>query len=467
MNFMLTKEQENFKMEVKELTEKYVTPFAAENDKYSSFPKKSIEVLSQNGIMGIPFEKKYGGLGFDNLTYITAVEELSKGKYSSFPKKSIEVLSQNGIMGIPFEKKYGGLGFDNLTYITAVEELSKGCASTGVIMSAHTSLCSCPISEYGTEKQKEKYLTPLAKGEKIGAFGWTEAEAGTKTTAVRDVDSYIINGRKVLITNSHEASVFVVFAKTDFDNNKLSAFIVEKGTKGFSVGEAEEKMGVRGSSTSELIFENCVVPKENLLGEEGKGFEIAMATLNGGRIGVAAQAVGIAQGALDAAVKYVKERVQNGKRIGKGFEIAMATLNGGRIGVAAQAVGIAQGALDAAVKYVKERVQNGKRISQFQNTQFVIAKLQTKIDAARLMTYRAANLKDLKENYGYMASMAKLFASETAMEVTTKAVQLFGGNGYSKKYPVERMMRDAKVTEIYEGTSEVQKIVIANALNIN
>ena len=373
MNFMLTKEQENFKMEVKELTEKYVTPFAAENDKYSSFPKKSIEVLSQNGIMGIPFEKKYGGLGFDNLTYITAVEELSKG-----------------------------------------------CASTGVIMSAHTSLCSWPISEYGTEKQKEKYLTPLAKGEKIGAFGWTEAEAGTKTTAVRDVDSYIINGKKVLITNSHEASIFVVFAKTDFDNNKLSAFIVEKGTKGFSVGEAEEKMGVRGSSTSELIFENCVVPKENLLGEEGKGFEIAMVTLNGGRIGVAAQAVGIAQGALDAAVKYVKERVQN-----------------------------------------------GKRISQFQNTQFVIAELQTKIDAARLMTYRAANLKDLKENYGYMASMAKLFASETAMEVTTKAVQLFGGNGYSKKYPVERMMRDAKVTEIYEGTSEVQKIVIANALNIN
>ena len=373
MNFMLTKEQENFKMEVKELTEKYVTPFAAENDKYSSFPKKSIEILSQNGIMGIPFEKKYGGLGLDNLTYITAVEELSKG-----------------------------------------------CASTGVIMSAHTSLCSWPISEYGTEKQKEKYLTPLAKGEKIGAFGWTEAEAGTKTTAVKDVDSYIINGRKVLITNSHEASVFVIFAKTDFDNNKLSAFIMEKGTKGFSVGEAEEKMGVRGSSTSELIFENCVVPKENLLGEEGKGFEIAMATLNGGRIGVAAQAVGIAQGALDAAVKYVKERVQN-----------------------------------------------GKRISQFQNTQFVIAELQTKIDAARLMTYRAANLKDLKENYGYMASMAKLFASETAMEVTTKAVQLFGGNGYSKKYPVERMMRDAKVTEIYEGTSEVQKIVIANALNIN
>ena len=332
MNFMLTKEQEKIKMEVRELTKKYVTPFASENDKNSLFPQKSIEILSQYGIMGMPFDKKYGGLGVDNLTYITAVEELSKG-----------------------------------------------CASTGVIMSAHTSLCSWPISEYGNEKQKEKYLSSLAKGEKIGAFGWTEAEAGTKTVAVKDVDSYIINGKKVLITNSHEASIFVVFAKTDFDNNKLSAFIIEKGTKGFSVGEAEEKMGVRASSTSELIFENCVVPKENLLGEEGKGFEIAMSTLNVGRIGVAAQAVGIAQGALDEAIKYVKERVQL-----------------------------------------------GKRISQFQNTQFVIAELQTKIDAARLMTYRAANMKDLGENYGYMASMAKLFASETAMEVTTKAVQLFG-----------------------------------------
>ncbi|WP_300357217.1 acyl-CoA dehydrogenase family protein [Fusobacterium sp.] len=372
MNFMLTKEQESFKNEMRELTEKYVTPYASENDKNESFPKVSIDVLSKKGIMGIPYSKNYGGLGLDNVTYVTAVEELSKG-----------------------------------------------CASTGVIMSAHTSLCSWPIAEYGTENQKVKYLTPLAKGEKIGAFGWTESEAGTKTVAVREKDGYILNGKKVLITNSYEASVFVVFAKTDFDNNKLSAFIIEKGTKGFSLGEKEEKMGVRASSTSELIFENCFVPKENLLGEEGKGFEIAMATLNGGRIGVAAQAVGIAQGALDAAINYVKGRVQL-----------------------------------------------GKTIAQFQNTQFVIAELQTKIDAARLMTYRAANMKDLGENYGYMASMAKLFASEVAMEVTTKAVQLFGGNGYSKKFPVERMMRDAKVTEIYEGTSEVQKVVIANYLNI-
>ncbi len=373
MNFKLTKEQENFKMRVREITEKYVTPYAAENDKHSSFPKVSVEMLGEKGIMGIPFEKKYGGLGFDNLTYITAVEELSKG-----------------------------------------------CASTGVIMSAHTSLCSWPISQYGNEIQKMKYLLPLAKGGKIGAFGWTEAEAGTKVSAVKDGKNYIINGTKVLITNSHEASIFVIFAKTDFENNKISAFIIEKGTEGFTLGEKEEKMGVRASSTSELHFENCIIPEENLLGAEGQGFEIAMSTLNGGRIGVAAQAVGIVQGALDTAIKYVKERMQN-----------------------------------------------GKRISQFQNTQFVIADLQTKIDAARLMTYRAANMKDLGENYGYMASMAKLFASEIAMEVTTKAVQLLGGNGYSKKFPVERMMRDAKVTEIYEGTSEVQKVVIANWLNIN
>lgn len=373
MNFKFTKEQENFILMVRNITENFVTPYAAENDKNATFPKFSIEKLSKEGIMGIPFDKKYGGLGMNNLSYIAAVEELSKS-----------------------------------------------CASTGVIISAHTSLCSWPIYNYGTEEQKIKYLTPLAKGEKIGAFGWTEEVTGTKTTAIKDGDNYIINGKKVLITNSHEASIFVIFAKTDFENNSLSAFIIEKGTKGFSVGEAEDKMGVRGSSTAELIFDNCVVSKENLLGEEGKGFEIAMSTLNGGRIGVAAQAVGIAQGALYFAIKYVKERVQA-----------------------------------------------GKRISQFQNTQFVIAEMQTKIDAARLMTYRAANMKDLGENYGYMASMAKLFASEIAMEVTTKAVQLLGGVGYSKKFPVERMMRDAKVTEIYEGTSEVQKIVISNSLNIN
>ncbi|WP_101474105.1 acyl-CoA dehydrogenase family protein [Fusobacterium sp.] len=340
-------------------------------------------------------------------------------KESKFPTETIKKLAENGIMGIPFDKKYNGAGLDNLTYVAAVEELSKYCASTGVIMSAHTSLCAWPISEYGNEEQKDKYLKPLAAGEKIGAFGWTESEAGTRTTAIKNGDNYILNGKKVLITNSHEADIFVVFAKTDFETNALTAFIVEKGAKGFTVGEAEDKMGVRGSSTAELYFNDCVVSSKNILGN-----------------------------------------------IGEGLKIAMSTLNGGRIGVAAQAVGIAQGALNEAMNYVRNRMQMGQPISHHQNIQFTIADLQTKIDAARLMTYRAAATKDLKEDYGYMASMAKLFASEVAMEVTTKAVQLFGGNGYSKKFPVERMMRDAKVTEIYEGTSEVQKVVIAGHLNI-
>lgn len=338
-------------------------------------------------------------------------------KREIFPQKTINILAENRMMGIPFDKKYGGAGMDNLTYIAAIEEISKECASTGVIVSAHTSLCATPIYEYGNEEQKSRYLIPLAQGAKIGAFGWTETEAGVKVTAEKSGNNYIINGKKVFITNSHEASIFLIFAKI---GEKVSAFIVEKGSKGFSIGEAEEKMGVRGSSTAELIFENCIVPKENMLGAEGEGLKIAMETLNGGRIGVAAQAVGIAQGALNAAVKYTKNRIQG-----------------------------------------------GKRLTEFQNTQFTIAGLQTKIDAARLMTYRAASMKDSGEEYGYLASMAKLFASETAMEVTTKAVQLFGGNGYSKKYPVERMMRDAKVTEIYEGTSEIQKIVIANWMKLN
>lgn len=372
MNFKFSNEQEVFLSKVRDITMKEIAPIAAKIDKEASFPVNTIKLLGENGIMGIPFEKKYGGLEMDNLTYVAAVEELSKA-----------------------------------------------CASTGVIMSAHTSLCSQPIATYGTEEQKIKYLTPLASGKKLGAFGWTEAEAGTKTTAIKNENKYVLNGKKVLITNSHEADIFVVFAKTDLENGTLSAFIVERGTKGFSVGEAEDKMGVRGSSTAELFFDNCTIPEENLLGN-----------------------------------------------LGEGLKIAMSTLNGGRIGVAAQAVGLAQGALDAAIDYVKNRMQLGKPISHHQNTQFVIADLQTKIDAARLMTYRAANMKDLGEDYGYMASMAKLFASEIAMEVTTKAVQLFGGNGYSKKFPVERMMRDAKVTEIYEGTSEVQKVVIAAHMGI-
>lgn len=372
MNFKFSNEQELFLSKVRELTAKEVAPIAAQIDKDASFPFNSIKALGANGVMGIPFDKKYGGLGMDNLTYVAAVEELSKA-----------------------------------------------CASTGVIMSAHTSLCSWPIYTYGNEEQKTKYLIPLASGKKLGAFGWTESEAGTRTTAVKENNHYTVNGKKVLITNSHEADIFVVFAKTNFEDNSISAFIVERGTKGFSVGEAEDKMGVRGSSTAELIFDNCVIPEENLLGN-----------------------------------------------LGEGLKVAMTTLNGGRIGVAAQAVGIAQGALDSAIEYVKNRMQLGKPISHHQNIQFVIADLQTKIEAARFMTYRAATMKDLGEDYGYMASMAKLFCSEVAMEVTTKAVQLFGGNGYSKKFPVERMMRDAKVTEIYEGTSEVQKVVIAAHMGI-
>lgn len=340
-------------------------------------------------------------------------------KEGIFPSNTIKVLSENGFMGICFDKKYGGLGLDNLTYVAVIEELSKSCASTGVIVSAHTSLCAWPIFTYGNEAQKNRYLIPLNKGEKLGAFGWTEAEAGIKTTAKKSNNGYILNGNKVLITNSHEADIFVVFAKTNFETNSISAFIVERGTKGFSIGEAEDKMGVRGSSTAELIFDNCFISEDNLLGN-----------------------------------------------LGEGFKIAMSTLDGGRIGVAAQAIGIAQGALDYASQYVKNRMQFGKPISQHQNIQFIIAELQTKIEAARFMVYRAATSKDLNEDATYLASMAKLFSSEVAMEVTTKAVQLLGGNGYSKKFPVERMMRDAKVTQIYEGTSEVQKVIISTHMGI-
>lgn len=374
MDFRINKEQEDFILKVRKFTETYVKPAAAEVDRKAEAPMENI--------------KKMGTEGF---------------------------------MGIPFDKKYGGAGFDTKTYISAVEELSKGCASTGVIMSAHTSLCAWPIYQYGDEIQKEKFLIPLAKGERIGAFGWTEAQAGTRVTAVLDGENYIINGKKVLITNALEAGIFVVFAKTDIEKteNNISAFIIEKGTKGFLIGEPEDKMGVRGSSTCELIFENCIVPRKNILGEEGEGFKIAMATLNGGRIGVAAQAIGLAQGALNEAIKYVKER-----------EV------------------------------------NGKKVSQFQNTQFLLADLQTKIDAARLLIYKAADMKDRGEEYGYVASMSKFLASEVAMKATEKAVQLLGGNGYLKKFPVERMMRDAKVTEIYEGTSEVQKMIIANWMGI-
>ncbi|KPU26857.1 acyl-CoA dehydrogenase [Caloranaerobacter sp. TR13] len=341
-----------------------------------------------------------------------------------FPVETVKKLARYGFLGIPFPKKYGGQGGDNLAYIMAVEEISKVCATTGVIVSAHTSLCAAPIFEFGTEDQKQKYLVPLAKGEKLGAFALTEPNAGTdaaaqQTKAVLDGDYYILNGSKIFITNAGFADVYIVMAMTDKKKGVkgISAFIVEKGFEGFSIGKKEAKMGIRGSSTCELIFENCRVPKENLLGKEGQGFKIAMKTLDGGRIGIAAQALGIAQGAIDETVKYVKERKQFGRAIAK-----------------------------------------------FQNTQFCLADMQTKTDAARLLVYRAAKAKDNNENYSVYAAMAKLFASETAMEVTTKAVQLHGGYGYTREYPVERMMRDAKITEIYEGTSEVQRMVIAASM---
>ncbi|MDO9592330.1 MAG: acyl-CoA dehydrogenase family protein, partial [Erysipelotrichaceae bacterium] len=323
---------------------------------------------------------------------------------------------------IPFTKDYGGAGGDILAYAMAVEEMSKACGTTGVIVSAHTSLCAAPIYDYGTEDQKMIYLIPLAKGEKIGAFGLTEANAGTdasaqQTKAVNMGDHYVLNGTKIFITNAGYADVYVVMAMTDksVGIRGISAFIVEKDFPGFSVGKKEKKMGIRGSATCELIFENCIVPKENLLGKEGQGFKIAMKTLDGGRIGIASQALGIAQGAIDETIKYVKERKQF-----------------------------------------------NRPLSAFQNTQFELASMQTKVDAARLLVYRAAMLKEEKQPHSVEAAMAKLYASEVAMEVTTKAVQLHGGYGYTREYGIERMMRDAKITEIYEGTSEVQKMVISS-----
>lgn len=348
-----------------------------------------------------------------------------------FPAETVKKMAKYGFMGIPVPKEYGGQGCDPLTYVTCVEELSKVCATTGVIVSAHTSLCIDPIMTFGTEEQKKKYVVPLAKGEKLGAFGLTEPGAGTdaqgcQTKAVLDGDEWVLNGSKCFITNGKVADVYIVIAITSITEDKrgrkkknFSAFIVEKGAPGFSFGTKEKKMGIRGSSTYELIFEDCRIPKDALLGQEGRGFPIAMHTLDGGRIGIAAQALGIAEGALETTVNYVKERKQF-----------------------------------------------GRSIAQFQNTQFVLADLATKIEAAKLLVYKAARKKDeyqsgAKVSYSVEAAMAKLYAAEVAMEVTTKCVQLHGGYGYIKEYDVERMMRDAKITEIYEGTSEVQRMVIS------
>ena len=343
-----------------------------------------------------------------------------------FPEETWHKLADMGMMGVPFAEEYGGAGLSYVNYIGVCEELAKHCATTSVMVSAHTSLCSWPISEYGTEEQKQKYLTKLASGEWLGAFGLTEPGAGTdsamqKTTAEDKGDHWVLNGSKIFITNAGFANVFVIFAMTDksLGNKGISAFIVEKGFPGFKVGTHEKKMGIRGSSTCELVFEDCIVPKENLLGE-----------------------------------------------IGKGFKIAMTTLDGGRIGIGAQALGIAQAAIDECVKYTKERVQFGKRISQFQNTQFQLADMQAKVDAARLLIYRAAQAKQDHEPYSHLAAMGKLYASEAASDVTRRCLQLVGGYGYTREYPFERFMRDAKITEIYEGTSEVQRMVISGWMGV-
>lgn len=343
-----------------------------------------------------------------------------------FPAETVEKMAKLGMMGIYFPKEYGGAGGDALSYAIAVEELAKVCGTTAVIVSAHTSLCCAPIFEHGTEEQKKKYLPDLCSGRKLGAFGLTEPNAGTdasgqQTTAVLDGDHYVLNGSKCFITNGSVADVFVVFAMTDpkLGNRGISAFIVEKGFPGFSQGKHEKKMGIRGSSTCDLIFEDCIVPKENLLGKEGAGFKIAMQTLDGGRIGIAAQALGIGEGAIEEAIKYTKERVQ--------FK---------------------------------------KRISSFQNTQFQLADMHTRMQAAQFLVYNAALKKQAHERCSMEAAMAKLFAAEAASDVTRRAVQLFGGYGYTREYPVERMMRDAKITEIYEGTSEVQRMVIAANLGV-
>ncbi|EGO62607.1 acyl-CoA dehydrogenase [Acetonema longum] len=377
MNFVLTQEQTDIRKMVREFAEKSVAPTAAERD-----------------------EKEY------------------------FPREIFAAMGELGILGIPYPEEYGGVGSDFVSYAIAVEEISRVCASTGIGLSVHTSLCSWPIFHYGAEEQKQKYLRPLASGNKLGAFGLTEPNAGTdasagSATAVKDGGSYILNGTKVFNTNGGEAEIEVIFAATDkaAGLKGLSAFIVEKGTPGFTFGKKEIKMGIRSSVQRELIFENCRVPAANLLGKEGEGFKIAMTTLDGGRIGIAAQAVGIAQSALEHAIKYAKERIQF-----------------------------------------------GKPITGNQAISFMLADMATKVDAARLLTYRAAYNKSNHLPYSKEAAMAKLFASDAAVAVTADAVQVFGGYGYSREYPVERLMRDAKITQIYEGTNQAMRMVIAGSI---
>ena len=377
MNFQLTEEQQMLKKMVRDFAEKEVAPTAAERDEEERFDREI-------------FDK----------------------------------MAELGLTGIPWPEEYGGIGADYISYVIAVEELSRVCASTGVTLSAHISLASWPIFTYGTEEQKQNFLRRLATGEALGAYALSEPGAGSdvasmRTTAKLDGDHYVLNGNKVWITNGEVADIYVVFAKTDADarHKGISAFIVEKGTEGFSFGKKEKKLGIRSSPTTELIFENCRIPKENLLGEEGQGFKIAMTTLDGGRNGIAAQAVGIAQGALDAAVNYAKEREQF-----------------------------------------------GKPIAHNQGISFKLADMATAIEAARLLTYQAAYNESNGLPYQKESAMAKLFAGDTAMKVTTEAVQVFGGYGYTKDYPVERYMRDAKITQIYEGTQEIQRLVIGRMI---
>jgi butyryl-CoA dehydrogenase len=377
MNFVLTDEQEMTRKMVRDFAEKELKPGAEERDDKEEFSRAIFDKMGQLGLTGIPWPEEYGGGGCDFISYVIAVEELSRVD-----------------------------------------------ASTGTTLSAHTSLAGWPVYKYGNEEQKKKYLEPMALGEKLGAYALTEATAGTdaanqKTTAKLENDSYVLNGNKIFITNGAEAETYIVFAVTDKEKKAkgISAFIVEKGTPGFSFGKKERKMGLRSSPTLELIFENCRVPKENLLGAEGEGFKIAMSTLDGGRNGIAAQAVGIAQGAMEEAINYAKSREQF-----------------------------------------------GQPIANFQAISFMLADMGTKIEAARLLTYQAAYLESAGLPYGKASAMAKLYAAEMAMEVTTNAVQIFGGYGYTRDYPVERFMRDAKITQLYEGTSEVQRLVISRYL---
>lgn len=377
MNFNLTEEQQLIQQSAHEFALEHVAPLAAELDKTGRYPEETI--------------KKLAALDF---------------------------------MGMPYPEEYGGAGADYLTYILVVEELSKYCASTGIIYSAHCSLAAWPIFKWGSEELKQKYLVPMCKGEKLGAFALTEPGAGTdaaagQCTAVLDGDQYVLNGTKCFITNGGVAEVYIIFALTDpsLGTKGISAFVVDRGLPGFEIGKHEDKMGIRGSQTTELIFKNCHVPKANLIGKEGKGFGIAMGTLDGGRIGVAAQALGIAQAALEEAIQFAKERVQ--------FHKPIAT---------------------------KQAIQ------------WMLADMETRIQAARLLTYQAAVVKDQGQVFSKEAAMAKLFASETADYVCNKAIQIHGGYGYIKDFKVERLYRDAKICTLYEGTNEVQRMVIAGNL---